>query len=46
MLRLIKRTNEELNIDIEELDLGGGLEYIIKRGMNLKNRRVLQNYIR
>ncbi len=32
MLKLIKRTNEELNIDIEELDLGGGFGIYYKDG--------------
>ncbi len=41
MLKLIKTTNEELNIDIEELDLGGVLEYIIRMEMSQRNRRVL-----
>ncbi|NFG95685.1 diaminopimelate decarboxylase [Clostridium sporogenes] len=32
MLKLIKRTNKELNIDIEELDLGGGFGIYYKDG--------------
>ncbi|NFF93621.1 diaminopimelate decarboxylase, partial [Clostridium sporogenes] len=32
MLKLIKTTNEELNIDIEELDLGGGFGIYYKDG--------------